>query len=187
MMLERMRSFVRSERGVISVEAIMILPILIWAFIGSFTIFEAFRQRSISLKATYAIADMLSRQVDAVGPDDIDGLNEVFAYLTFARDPAWIRVTSVYWDSVQNRFRRQWSDSTGEYVALNDDTLQSMAQYIPAMATGDTVLLVESYLPFKPVFDMGLESLTGPQSSWTRHVIVTRPRFASQVIFNPSS
>ncbi len=187
MMLDRMRSFARSERGVISVEAIMILPILIWALIGSFTIFEAFRQRSISLKATYAIADMLSRQVDTVGPDDIDGLNEVFAYLTFARDPAWIRVSSVYWDNAQNKFRRHWSDATGEYDALTDDTLQSMVQYIPAMSTGDTVLLVESYLPFKPVFDMGLESLTGPQSGWTRHVIVTRPRFASQVIFDSTS
>lgn len=68
----------------------MILPILIWAFFGSFTIFEAFRQRSISLKATYTIADMLSRQIDAVGPDAIDGLNDVFEYLTFARDPSWI-------------------------------------------------------------------------------------------------
>ncbi|HPE24807.1 TadE/TadG family type IV pilus assembly protein [Albidovulum sp.] len=180
-MLAWLRNFHRSQRGVISVEAIMILPILIWAFFGSFTIFEAFRQRSISLKATYTIADMLSRQIDAVGPDAIDGLNDVFEYLTFARDPSWIRVTSVYWDKNQNRFRQKWSRATHDHDGLTDTTLQDMVDYVPAMASGDTVLLVESYMPFRPVFDMGLAS------GVTRHVIVTRPRFASQVIYDPSS
>ena len=178
MIMNRLRRFLRRDRGVISAEGIIILPILIWAFLGTFTVFEAFRQKSVSLKASYTIADMLSRQVNAVDSADIAGLNQVFDYLTYSRDPSWIRVTSVYWDAGQSKFRRSWSNATHSHTALNDQTLQDFVVYIPAMATGDTVLLVETYLYYRPVFDMGLTE------GWSRHVIVTRPRFASQVIFS---
>jgi hypothetical protein len=176
--MKRLRNCLRSDRGAMSVEAVIILPILIWALFGMFTVFEAFRQRSVTLKASYTVADMISRQVDALTPAAIGGLNDVFDYLTISHEPSWIRVTSVYWDKDESVFRAHWSFATHGHVPLNNLTLQDFREYVPAMSTGDTVILLETYLTYTPVFDMGL---TGGVS---RNVIVTRPRFASQVVFD---
>lgn len=176
--MKRLRNCLRSDRGAMSVEAVIILPILIWAFFGMFTIFEAFRQRSVTLKASYTVADMISRQIDALGPDAIVGLNDVFDYLTVSNEPSWMRVTSVYWDRDGARFRSRWSYATHGHAPLNDLTLQDLKEFVPAMSSGDTVIMLETYLTFTPAFDMGLTA------GVNRNVIVTRPRFASQVVFD---
>jgi hypothetical protein len=182
----RLRRLFRSESGAMSVEAVIILPILIWALFGTFTIFEAFRSRSVTLKASYTVADMISRQVDALNPAAINGLNSVFDFLTLSNQPTWIRVTSVFWDAGQKKFRVAWSHGTRQHAALTDATLQGLVQHIPAMAIGDTVVMLETYMHFEPAFDIGIDFATGLTAGERQNVIVTRPRFASQVVFSPS-
>lgn len=175
------RRFARSARGSITVEAVLILPLLFWAYIATFAFFDAFRQQNVTMKASYTLADMVSRETEALTPSDIEGLNGIYDYLTTSNQPTWIRITSVYWDDTNQVFRQAWSYASRGHDALTDTTLQGAAELIPAMSVGDTVVLVETFLIYDPVFNVGLEQRLMAQT------IVTRPRFASQVVFDPAA
>ena len=173
--------FLKSGRGNMSAEAALILPALFWAFIATLAFFDAFRQQNVAMKASYTLADMISRETEALSPSDIDGLNDVFDYLTYSNHPSWIRVTSIRWDQNDNRFEVNWSHATKSNDALTDATLQDRDSLIPAMAVGDSVVLLETYMIYEPIFQVGLDP------NWTSNFVVTRPRFASQVVFDPLS
>ena len=55
----------RAESGSISVEAVLMFPILLWGYIGMYVFFEGLRENNINLKAAYTIGDLLSADVDA--------------------------------------------------------------------------------------------------------------------------
>jgi len=175
------RKFLTGTRGSMTVEAALILPLLFWALLATLVFFDAFRQQNIAMKASYTLSDMISRETDSLTPDDIDGLNGVFDYLTFSNHPSWIRVTSIRWDQNDNRFEVNWSHATKDHDALTTATLQDRKEIIPAMAVGDSVVLLETYMIYEPIFRVGLDA------SWTANAVVTRPRFASQVVFDPTS
>ena len=175
------RRFLAGTRGSMTIEAALILPLLFWALLATLVFFDAFRQQNIAMKASYTLSDMISRETDALSPGDIEGLNGVFDYLTFSNHPSWIRVTSIRWDATDQQFKVNWSHATKSNDALTDLTLQDRANIIPAMAVGDTVVLVETYMIYEPPFRVGLDA------SWTANAVVTRPRFASQVVFDPLS
>lgn len=176
-----LRTFLKSAKGSMSAEAALILPALFWAYIATFAFFDAFRQQSLAMKASYTVSDMISRTTDTMAPSDIDGLNDVFDYLTFSNHPSWMRVTSIRWDSADQQFRVNWSHATKGNPALDNTTLQDRAHLIPAMAVGDSVVLVETFMIYEPPFRVGLDA------NWTSNAVVTRPRFASQVVFDPLS
>jgi len=179
--MRAIRNFLTSRCGNMSAEAALILPLLFWAFIATFAFFDAFRQQNVAMKASYSVADMISRETEALTAADIDGLNGVFDYLTFSNHPSWIRVTSIRWDQNDNRFEVNWSHATKDHDALTTATLQDRKEIIPAMAVGDSVVLLETYMIYEPIFRVGLDA------SWTANAVVTRPRFASQVVFDPTS
>lgn len=179
--MRAIRHFLKGTRGSMTVEAALILPLLFWALIATLVFFDAFRQQNIAMKASYTLSDLISRETDTLSPDDIDGLNGVFDYLTFSNHPSWIRVTSIRWDATDAEFKVNWSHATKDNDALTDLTLQDKANIIPAMAVGDSVVLVETYMIYEPPFRVGLDA------NWTVNAVVTRPRFASQVVFDPLS
>jgi len=41
----RLRAWLRDERGTISIEAIFMLPMLCWCYVGMLLFFDAFRQQ----------------------------------------------------------------------------------------------------------------------------------------------
>lgn len=185
-LLSRLRhnalTFRDETRGSIPIEALLAFTFLAWWYVASFQFFDALRQKSINLKAAYTLGDLISRET---GPDPADpakvavdaaymnGLNKVFDYLTTSNRPTWIRVSSVYWDATENKNRINWSYATDEHPAQNDMTLQDKAGRIPTMPVGDTVILVETFMAYEPIFNVGLAA------RWYDTVIVTRPRFAS--------
>lgn len=173
--------FAKTSRGSMSAEAALILPVLFWAYLGTLAFFDAFRQQNVAMKASYSVADMISRETEALTADDIEGLNDVFDYLTNSNHPSWIRVTSIRWDENDARFEVNWSHATKDRDALTTETLQDLDSLIPAMALGDSVVLLETAMIYEPIFQVGLDA------NWTSNFVVTRPRFASQVVFDPTS
>ncbi|MCZ7676076.1 MAG: hypothetical protein M5U35_09670 [Roseovarius sp.] len=61
-----LQEFRDDERGSFIVEAVIALPILFWGLAATFEFFEVHRFKSVREKATYTIADMLSREQDVV-------------------------------------------------------------------------------------------------------------------------
>ena len=65
-LLKRLRLFTDDNRGSIPTEGVLAFTMLIWWYLASFQFFDAFRQKNINLKAAYTIADLISRQTDAI-------------------------------------------------------------------------------------------------------------------------
>lgn len=177
----RARRFGDETSGSIPVEGLLVSTLLIWWYVAAFTFFYAYQQKNANLKGAYTIADMLSRQTDAIDEDYITGLNTVFDYMTRSPRDTFIRVSSLYWDDVQDRYEVQWSHVTDPaYNHHTYSSIQPLAAKIPTMPEQDSVILVETFMYHQPIFNVGL----GP--AWYTTFITTRPRFASCVPWAPT-
>lgn len=174
----RTKDFVTDTDGNMAVEGLMASTFLIWWYVASFQFFDTFRQKNTNLKAAYTIADLVSRQTEAIDADFIEGLNTLFDYLTTSNEPTWLRVSSVLWDEDEDRYEIAWSYASGSTVGHSTESLQSKASRIPVMPEGDTIILVETNMNFDPRFNVGIEE------QWLTTFITTRPRFAACVPFD---
>jgi hypothetical protein len=176
----KLRLFGHQTGGSMPTEGVMAFAFLIWWYIASFQFFDAFRQKNVTLKAAYTIADMISRETDPIDADYIAGLNTVFDYLTYSQHPTWIRVSSIYWDADDGQYRRNWSiASDPSKPVYTDATIDAQSARIPVMPEGDTVILVETFMAYEPIFSIGLAA------GWYDTFITTRPRFVPCVRWDP--
>lgn len=169
--LQMLRRFGRDENGTLLAETVIILPLLLWAYLALFVYWDAYRAVNTSQKAAYMISDMLSREKVKLPANYPTGLRNVMRYLIDSDRDVKIRVTSIYWSIVDNRFEVAWSRSPDNAMPrLTTATLQDVKSRIPKMADSDTVVLVETEVGYEPLFNVGL------QDSVLRQFIVTRPR-----------
>ncbi len=180
--LRLVNRFRRSERGSYSVETVLIFPLLIFAFAGLSTFFEAFRTLNVNMRASYTIADMLSREDDEIDLDYPDGLNSMLALLTRSPKPTVLRITQVAYDGNNDDMEISWSvvsGGSGNYIVpLTDATLHTIEDQIPIMAHGDVNLVVETYSAFEPFL-----AFHGLDAFYFENLVVTRPRFAPHLCF----
>lgn len=168
-----LRRFLREEDAAIVAEAVIVLPLLLWAYIALFVYWDTFRSINTMQKATYTIADMISRQRTGINSAYVDGAQSVLDYLIDDGVVSTLRVTSVTYSQANDRFEVHWSRTTDsvKLPALTTVSLQNYAAQIPVMTPGDYVVIVEVILPYTPAFNVGLSAQTFSQ------FVVTRPRF----------
>ena len=102
--------FRKDEQGTISVELVLILPVLFWAYLSMFSIFDAYRQHSLNQKASYTLGDVISRETAPIDNNYLSGTREMLAYLTAneTTDVA-LRITSVTYDADTDEYKKFWS------------------------------------------------------------------------------
>lgn len=167
-----LRRFLGDEAGTVVAEGVIALPVLLWAYIGLFVYWDAFRSLNTLQKAAYTVSDMMSREMLGVGSAYVDGMDKVVEYLIDADADVRMRVTSVTWSDIDQQFQVHWSRSPdNELTPLTTETLQDYAGQIPTMAPGDYVVIVETDMDYVPAFDVGMDDKV------FRQFIVTRPRF----------
>ena len=177
--MNKIRKFARDEGGTAVIETVVIFPMLVWAVVAMAVFFDAYRIRSVNLKAAYTISDMLSRENPIVDSNYINGLKTMYDFLVASKSPTWIRVTLVQFetndpdDPNDDEYIFKWSKASGGSVPdLNQTTLSEVEPDIPIMGDGDSVIIVETHMRYQPAFDVGLKPYD------LDNVIVTRPRFA---------
>lgn len=170
--------FARDAKGSVTVESVFFLPILIWVVLLTFVLYDVFRNENTNAKAAYAVADVLSRQVQPVDAAYLDGLGQVYARLARARHPTFLRTSSVDFDVDANAYRLRWSYGTNGAEPLTAERLQQIAHRLPVLSPGETVILVETMLDYEPPLDFGIGQRR------LSHIIPTRPRFAPRLLFN---
>lgn len=159
-------------------EAVIITPVLAWAFIGSFVVFDAFRTYNTSIKATYAVADILSRQTSTVFAYDIEGMKRIFGNMVRNHGDARLRATQIIYDATNDTYSVDWSYATNGEARLFTASLIDMEGRLPVMAHAERILLVETFIPYRPAFNVGLSLMTFENFTFTR------PRYAGQVPFD---
>lgn len=170
-----LRRFARDESGVITTETLLITPLLLWVFLALFVYWDAFRAQNTSIKASYVVADMISRENSAVNMAFINGMHSVFRYMVDTGEDTWIRVSSVRFNQAQNRYDVLWSRSTNLTRAPNHSTttMATLRPNLPILADSDTLIVVETWRRFTPAFQVGLDRRT------FHEIAVVRPRFLS--------
>jgi hypothetical protein len=174
--------FWHNESGAITVELVIYLPFLLWVWLNLFAYWDAYHQANISQKAIYSVADMITREQTAIDDSYRDGLRKVFAHLMdLETGQVRMRITSLTYSmdsEASGSFKVQWSYSPdGEMDVLSSDKLN--AQYlahIPAMAVGDSAIMIETHVPYAPPIHYDGFGLWQANDE-IADLIVMRPRF----------
>ena len=170
-----LRGFARDSSGSIAVEAVVMLPIMLWVFLASFVYFDAFRQSAVNLKAANTIGDMLSRETAGVNDDYISSMHSLMTFLTKKdADPA-LRISVAMWDEEDNMYRLDWSEGRGNRPGMTESELNAIRDRLPILPDNERIILVETWSTYKPAFNVGLKQ----DELYNR--IFTSPRFAPQV------
>ncbi len=165
-------------RGTVMVEAVICLPLLVWALAATFEFFEVHRYKSAREKATYTVADMLSREVVEIGPTYMDNTKKLFDGISNDDGINQIRVSVVKFDEDTDSFSISWSEvrGVGDLTKLTNSDVASAHNTLPLMGDGEELILVESKSTYSPLFKVGLASNLAIETR-----IFTEIRFVGQL------
>lgn len=172
------RQNLRDERGSFSVEAILMFPLLVWAFMAMYVFFEGLRESNINVKATYTISDLLSRETDEIDMTYLNGMNDVYAWLSRSATPVQLRVSVVRRDDASDSHVSVWSKGVAGKPDLTQAEIDTeISPFVPIMADASTAIVVETWTTYNPIMDIGLIQTD------LYNVVVTAPRFSDQLRF----
>ncbi|MEL6450040.1 MAG: TadE/TadG family type IV pilus assembly protein [Pseudomonadota bacterium] len=173
--LSRFRS---DEGGSIAVETVIILPILFWAYLSMFAIFDAYRQHAVNQKAAYTIGDIVSRETTPLDSAYLTGVREMLAYLTANKTgDVSVRITSVRYDANKKQYRRDWSKEKGWNSPLTNNQVKALKDDLPILPHNERVMVVETFVKYDPPFETGL------MDREIHNFVFTRPRYAPRVLW----
>ncbi len=173
--------YARDERGSITVEFVLIVPLLFWAFMASYVFFDGYRQSALNVKAAYTVGDLISRETEAINDTYIDSMYALFQMMVRDQAPVGLRISVVRYDAAQDRYYVDWSRIRGIYTYPRDNSnLEDIRARLPEMPDGERVILVESSNIYEPIFNVGFGNLD------LDNFVFTRPRFAPQVAWSNS-
>lgn len=173
---QALQDFRNQDTGSVVAEAVIALPLLIWAYLGLYVYWDAFRAVNLAQKASYTVADYISRERGTLSTTEISGLAKVFQYMMDSDQDTRMRITSLYWNPTTKRFEVYWSRSPNNTMTpLTTTTLQSVKDRIPTMADGDTAILLETETSYSAAFDVGIADQV------FNNFIITRPRFLTRI------
>lgn len=171
--------FARNEDGGLSLEAVLAVPMLVWAITATFVFWDAFKVLNISQKATYTVADMLSREVDPIDADYMTSMHEVFDFLAGDSGTNAIRVSVVTLttnpDTNTEELELVWSQGVN---VQGHSELAAIEDRLPTLSLGEQIIIVESEQEWSPAFAVGLASYRFSE------VALARPRFAPQMCWD---
>lgn len=170
--------FGRDTRGSVSVEFVLTMPFLFWAFMATYVYFDGYRQSTVNLKAAYTISDLVSRETDGVTDGYIDSMHELLQLITRSDSALRMRISVIRFDAEDDRYYVDWSEGRGYTVMLNDGNVGDIESRLPVMPDDERVILVETGNTFVPLFNIGLDDVE------LENFVFTRPRFAPQVAWS---
>lgn len=175
---QRLRDFRQATTGQVSVEFAIYVPLLLWTFAAIYTVFDAFRQESVNLKAAYTISDLISRETTTLNDTYIDSMYEMAELLIRMNSEITLRISVVRWDEDTNRYYVDWSEVRGTALsAWTDANISSVEANLPNMPDEERVILVETRNELVPAFQVGIPTLD------IDNFVFSRPRFAPLVHF----
>lgn len=183
--LKSLSAFSRDERGSMTLEFVLWIPLLLSWVVFSLAAFKAMENRGDAAKATYTISDIISRQktVDRIFMNDLGILAE--QVLPDSATGTKMRVSLIQRVD-DTSLEVMWTECFGDILPLTDGTIPF--HLMPdTMAILDTVVLTETYVPYFRIavpYPLSLV-FTQEQFTWT-NAIVTRPRFGANIA-NPGN
>ena len=178
-LLLHLRRFAKNEDGVGMTEALMMLPLMLWAYLALFVYWDAYRTQNTAVKATFTISDMLSRELNPVDDNYINGMKLVFDYLLNSDQATRMVVSSVTWNEAEKKYVVEWSEARGTgATARAVGKMVTKTDKMPKMSDGDTVIVVETSMHYEPSLNVGVPVFD------MNEFVVTRPRRTPRIGFD---
>lgn len=173
-----LRRFWRRDDGSFVVEAVITLPLLFLAAMVIYEFFEVHRFNSARDKASYTVADMLSREMGTVNDTYIDNTKRLFDNIVDDTTASQLRVTAISYDKDTDRYAVYWSEvrGTGPMSALITDDIATDHDTLPMMSDGGHALLVESVSKYQRLFAIGFS-----ENMEIKTRVITSPRFVPKI------
>lgn len=169
--------FRRNEEGTITIEFVIVAPIFIVVIAMGFEFFDAFKSYNRAHKASYAVADLISRDT-LVEDTDIQTMHAFLdGLLPWMNGDKTLRVSSIMYKS--GKWKVMWSkvNQRGKVKRLIDSDIKGeLLAKMPSIAEGDTIILTETAVPHRPLIDMFEMS----DIVWENTIII-RPRFLTSI------
>ncbi len=163
----------RREDGSVMMEAVIIMPLLAGFYCASFVWFDVFRQKTLTMKASYAVSDVLSRQ-STVDEPFLDNMHKMLDYMIPSNARPRMRVSLISYNddyAGENDYRLRWSYGPYGMPDLTQADLDKDVSWIPSMGDDEVIVVTETFVSYQPIFRVGI-----PDQIF-KNVIVTRPRF----------
>ncbi|MEM8657134.1 MAG: TadE/TadG family type IV pilus assembly protein [Pseudomonadota bacterium] len=183
---EKLSRLIRNEEGAVSVEFVLVFPILALWLGASFVWFDAFRAKSQMSKIAYTISDIASRFDDETTEADLEELFLTHKLLLPQRrtSEGWLRVSSICFNGTD--YRVLWSylgdDTYLEAIADPDDEIDPRLlplseadiplNLMPTMSDNDSIIMTDVYSYWEPIV-----SWAGFEPTDLNVSLVERPRF----------
>lgn len=175
-LFSRFTGFSRDDRGSVAIEAVIWLPLILGVLAATFSLFDAFRYKSLNVKAAYTISDAISRETDPIDNLYLDGMLDLLQYLTRSEGAYSLRLTLVRYHET-NGYISEWSKTRGNFDSMGDRDLANIADQLPNMLHNERVIVVETETEYAPPFSVpGLN-----EARLFYNFGFTRPRFAPKI------
>ncbi|CUH53238.1 TadE/TadG family type IV pilus assembly protein [Shimia marina] len=187
--LRKIRDFRKDTRGTVAVETVVMWPGLFLAMLAMAVLFDAYRARSTTEKAAFAISDMLSRETAAVNHDYLNGVHSLFDQISTLRSGHDLTVSLVTWDVINRTHQLVWShsisrDGDRDETSWDNADMLAMSQDLPTLVNGESLIVVQTQSVFSPPVIMKRwwgENWNGfPMNT----LVFTRPRFVSNLAWS---
>lgn len=175
----RLRRFRDETDGNVTIEFVLAMPILFWAFMASFVFYDGYRQSTVNLKAAYTIGDLISRETEEINDNYIDSMHNLLTMMVDSASSGDVdlRISVVRWDEDDDRYYVDWSANRGFSEELANANVMELETRLPVMPDNERVILIETNNLFRPLFRVGLDDID------LENFVFTRPRFVSQVVW----
>ena len=175
--------FLRDETANMTVEFVVILPLLILWYIGTLVFFDAYKSRMQADAAAYTIADIMSRfeATDTKPGLQMNDIDELLllrtSMLPSAPAGGWLRFSSIHYDDSDGSYNVQWSCVATGGQALGLESGNIPVAELPLMLDDEVIIMVESVVPYRPLVDwVGIAERT-----WLTRATVS-PRFEDEIL-----
>lgn len=184
-------TFRKDSTGSVAVESAIIFPTLLFCLFVMMNIFDAYRAKSTTEKAAFAVSDMLSRETMAVNADYIDGVHAVLEEISTVRSGHSLTVSHVYWSPSTGDYVLAWSHSNGGGSGITGTEFEAMKDKLPVLVDGESLIVVETSAEYSPPILAGWNGQRpyGEESALNMDIdtfVFTRPRFAPQLAWSNS-
>ena len=179
-MKQSLKTFLRGENGSQSVEAVFAFPLVALAIFATLTFWDGFHTKTMTQRATYTIADMISREKQAIDADYLTAMHELYGFVANENQGTALRVSVVEFfvdpDTAEETLSLKWSEAVGGPSGYDDIT--QLAPRVPIMASGDQLIIVESFQDWTPYFNVGIAAMRFVDTA------ISRPRFTPKVVWD---
>ncbi|NHQ75024.1 hypothetical protein HAT86_11190 [Roseovarius gahaiensis] len=181
---KRLSQFRDDTSGNVTVETLIIIPILFCAVTLTWEFFELHRFKSVREKASYVVVDMISREQNGIDTIYLDNTLSLYDEVVRQSGNNQLRVSSIMFRDndpdidTDYEYIVLWSEVRGEgpIQPIKTSEIKDGADFIPSMADQSTLIMIQTLSHYQPAFKVGL----GANVPIDTHVF-TSPRFVAQV------